>query len=178
MTEAVLKLSLAGLDLIKSMESCDLTAYRDQGGVWTIGWGHTGPQVTAGLIWTQAQADAALEADLDSRAAKLAALVTGNLGDHQFSALLSLGYNIGISALASSAALRHANEGSLAAVPAAIAIWNKITVKGVKQVNRGLVGRRAAECALWSLPDNALPPFPDWNAIREAAVTQFVAGEV
>ena len=30
----------------------------------TIGWGHTGRDVKRGLVWTQAQADAALENDL------------------------------------------------------------------------------------------------------------------
>jgi lysozyme len=160
------------------MESCDLNAYRDQGGVWTIGWGHTGPEIQAGVKWTQAQADAALQADLDSRVTRLRTLCAKPLGDNQFSALLSLGYNIGMANLGGSSALRLANEGSFDAVPAAIALWNKITVNGAKQLNRGLIGRRAAECALWALADSAVPPFPNWNAIRQAAVAQFAAGEV
>ena len=165
-----MKYSHAGIDLIKTMESCALKAYADQGGVWTIGWGHTGPEVKAGLVWTQAQADAALMADLDSRAAPLRAAITGVLGDNQFSALLSLGYNIGIANLTSSTALRHCNEAKLADVPAAILLWNKSKINGVLQVNYGLAGRRAAECALWHLPDDAPLPLPDWNAIRKAAV--------
>jgi lysozyme len=161
--------SPAGVNLIQSMESCVLTAYRDQGGIWTIGWGQTGPEITGGVVWTQAQADAALDADLVGRAAQLDPLVTGVLGANQFSALLSLGYNIGMSALAGSSALRLANAGSFAAVPAAIAMWNKSRVNGVLQVNHGLVGRRAAEGALWNLADDAPLPFPNWNAIRAAA---------
>ena len=39
----------AGLALTKNFEGCVLTAYADQGGVWTIGYGHTGPGVHAGL---------------------------------------------------------------------------------------------------------------------------------
>jgi lysozyme len=153
------------------MEACVLTAYQDQGGIWTIGWGHTGPEVTAGLVWTQDQADAALDADLAGRAAQLSRLVTAALGANQFSALLSLGYNIGMGAagLAGSSALRLANAGSFDAVPAAIALWDKSRVNGELQVNPGLVGRRAAESALWRLADDAPPPFPDWNAIRAAA---------
>jgi lysozyme len=38
----------AGLALTKNFEGCVLTAYADQGGVWTIGYGHTGPGVHAG----------------------------------------------------------------------------------------------------------------------------------
>ena len=54
----------AGLALTKNFEGCVLTAYADQGGVWTIGYGHTGPGVHAGLTVTQDQADALLESDI------------------------------------------------------------------------------------------------------------------
>ena len=173
-----MKCSLAGIDLIKTMEACRLTAYQDGAGIWTIGWGQTGTDIKAGLKWTQAQADTALQNDLDSRVTRLRTLVTIPLGDNQFSALVSLSYNIGVPGLGSSSALRLANEGSFDAVPAAIMLWNKITVNGAKQVSPGLVGRRAAECALWALADSAGPPFPNWDAIRQAAVAQFRAGEV
>lgn len=49
---------------LKREEGVDLHAYQDQGGVWTIGYGHTGPEVHAGLVWTLAQAEAALLLDL------------------------------------------------------------------------------------------------------------------
>lgn len=75
-----------GLDL-KLDEGCELTAYPDPksplglemakpmaerlpswrtlpGAPWTIGYGHTGPEVHEGLVWTQDQADAALLADI------------------------------------------------------------------------------------------------------------------
>lgn len=42
-------------------------AYPDpvtHGAPWTIGIGHTGPEVHEGLIWTDAQIDAAFEADV------------------------------------------------------------------------------------------------------------------
>lgn len=51
------------LNLIKKWEGCRLTAYKDQGGVWTIGWGHTAG-VYEGQTITQAEADAMLEADV------------------------------------------------------------------------------------------------------------------
>lgn len=50
---------------IKRDEGCVLTAYRDRNGVWTIGWGHTGKEVHAGLVWAQAQADDQLSADIE-----------------------------------------------------------------------------------------------------------------
>lgn len=42
------------------------------GAPWTIGYGHTGPEVHEGLEWTQGEADAALSADLKLHNALLA----------------------------------------------------------------------------------------------------------
>ena len=49
---------------IATEEGRRLVAYRDTRGVWTIGDGHTGPEVHEGLVWTNAQCDAALRADI------------------------------------------------------------------------------------------------------------------
>lgn len=54
-------------DLMRD-EGLRLRAYPDPisptGHPWTIGYGHTGPEVKPGLVWTHAQARAALEADI------------------------------------------------------------------------------------------------------------------
>ena len=55
------------LPLIKEFEGCKLKAYRDQRGIWTCGWGATGPEITAKTTWTQEQADARLVKDVDSQ---------------------------------------------------------------------------------------------------------------
>lgn len=52
------------LALTKRSEGCSLKAYQDLGGVWTIGYGHTGPEVHEGLTWTQEQCDDALKEDI------------------------------------------------------------------------------------------------------------------
>lgn len=39
-------------------------AYRDTRGIWTIGIGHTGPEVREGLVWTDEQIDAAFDRDV------------------------------------------------------------------------------------------------------------------
>lgn len=54
----------SGMEVTQSDEGLRLHAYQDSGGVWTIGWGHTGPDVHEGLVWTRAQALAALREDL------------------------------------------------------------------------------------------------------------------
>ena len=45
-------------------EGLRLEAYPDAGGVWTIGVGHTGPQVRRGLVWSRETCLQALEADI------------------------------------------------------------------------------------------------------------------
>lgn len=45
----------------------ELPGWRDLSGApWTIGVGHTGPEVHQGLVWTDAQIDAALAADIQA----------------------------------------------------------------------------------------------------------------
>jgi lysozyme len=59
---------------LKRDEGLRLAAYPDPlsgGDPWTIGYGHTGPEVKAGLAWTQNQAEAALAADVDNTCAEL-----------------------------------------------------------------------------------------------------------
>ena len=58
------EVSPVGLSLIKRFEGVRLIAYPDVGGVWTIGWGHTGPDVVRGMEITQEEADALLVKDV------------------------------------------------------------------------------------------------------------------
>jgi len=58
------KTSLAGVNLIKSFEGLSLTAYTCPAGVLTVGYGHTGPDVTPGKKVTEQQAEALLKKDL------------------------------------------------------------------------------------------------------------------
>lgn len=59
---------------VKRDEGCSLTAYQDQGGVWTIGYGHTAG-VKEGDIITQATADFWLARDIDAAEQELLKLV-------------------------------------------------------------------------------------------------------
>lgn len=49
---------------LKRDEGCKLSAYKDTRGIWTIGYGHTGPEVKQGLVWTQAKAELTLIDDV------------------------------------------------------------------------------------------------------------------
>jgi lysozyme len=55
----------AWIDHVKRFEGCRLSVYRCPAGIWTIGWGHTGPDVTAQSPPISVdQAEALLRADL------------------------------------------------------------------------------------------------------------------
>lgn len=89
--------SEAGVSLIEHFESCRLTAYWDPyGKCWTIGWGHTGPDVYKGLAITPPLADALLAQDLVERENQVKRFFAGvPLTRGQFDALVSFLYNVG-----------------------------------------------------------------------------------
>jgi lysozyme len=76
------------------LEGCKLTAYRDSGNVLTIGIGHTGADVTAGLTISEDQALQLFKEDC----APLLAMVQGK-PPATAAALVSFGFNCGKGAL-------------------------------------------------------------------------------
>lgn len=145
-----MKLIEAGKALIKKFETCVLKAYIDAVGILTIGWGHTGKDVVPGLIWSQSQADQVFEDDTTSRSKVLAIYLDKvPTSDQQFSAMLSLMYNIGNNALRNSTVLRLHKAGDYKGAAAAFLMWNKGTVDGKKVVLDGLTARRKEEKALY-----------------------------
>lgn len=138
------KVNAAGLALIKSFEGCELSAYPDPGSggdPWTIGYGHTGPEVHEGLTITQAQADAYLEADLEGFESCVNDAVDRDLTPNQFSALVSFAYNEGCGALSGSTLMKLVNEGNFAGAANEFGQW----IYAGGKVLPGLVRRRAAE---------------------------------
>jgi len=91
-----MKTSTEGINLIKKFEGCRLTAYADIIGVLTIGYGHTGPDVTPGLTISQAYADALLVKDLEKFELKVMKYEPiYHFNQSEFDALVSFAYNIG-----------------------------------------------------------------------------------
>ena len=58
------QLSAAGVNLIKSFEGCELTAYADAKGKVAVGYGHTRGDYKIGDTITQAEADQYFEDDI------------------------------------------------------------------------------------------------------------------
>ena len=138
----------SSIDLVKQFEGCQLTPYRDIGGVYTVGYGHTqGIDANTPPI-TQERADDLLMQDLTATGQDILNEVTVPLVDNKFAALVSFVFNIGIGHFATSGALKQLNAGNYALVPLHMMLWNH--VNGV--VVDGLTRRRAAECALYNEP--------------------------
>lgn len=80
------------------------------------------------------------------------------MNDHQFSALVSLTFNIGNEAFRRSTLRRKLNEGDYTGAADQFLVWNKTTVGGKKVVAKGLVTRRAKERDLFKTPFVASAP--------------------
>ncbi|MGO7171385.1 DUF2272 domain-containing protein [Rhizobium leguminosarum] len=162
-TDGALIMVDEGYGLLRTWEGCILYAYDDAtkpphrvtagehiNGTLTIGYGHTGSDVWPGLTWTADQAEVALKEDVKLVSDLMTPLIKRPIKNSQFSALVSLTFNIGLGAFKSSSALKAINVGDLALVPALIAKWHKTTINGVLVDSPGLANRRAAEIALWN----------------------------
>jgi GH24 family phage-related lysozyme (muramidase) len=147
-----MNLSERGLDLIKGFEGYhtklpngDCIAYRCPANVLTIGYGCT-KGVREGMIWTEAQAKAALAKEIATHESAVMRLVSVDLNQNQFDALVSFAYNVGNGALEKSTLLKKLNAGDYPGAQAEFMKWNK----GGGKVLRGLSIRRAKEAALFA----------------------------
>lgn len=146
--------SSRGLELIENAEGLSLIAYQDSVVVWTIGYGHT-LGVRAGQQITEARAVELLRKDVKRFESSVSRLVTVELNQNQFDALVSFTYNLGAGSLRTSTLLKHLNAGDYDRAAAEFDRW----VYAGGQKLRGLIKRRAAERKLFETPiDHAMPP--------------------
>lgn len=146
----------AGEALIRRWEGCArrrddglVEAYPDPGSAdghpWTIGWGSTGPDVREGTVWTQAQCDARLSADLRRYVDEVArAIGDAPTTANQFDALVSFHYNTG--AIFRATLTRKHKAGDY---PGAAAEFGKWIYNAGKPLN-GLRNRRTDEASLYT----------------------------
>ena len=145
------------INLVTAFEGCKLTAYPDQGGVWTIGYGHTGPDVYEGLTITQDQAIAFLQQDLQTASSAVNRYVTVDLQQNQFDPLVDFVFNEGAGRLQHSTLLRDLNAGNYSAAADQFLVWDIAAGK----VDAGLYRRREAERAMflgqdWTVYNNGV----------------------
>ncbi|MCP1107019.1 lysozyme [Serratia nevei] len=104
-------LSARGLSLIKSYEDLRLSSYRDSGGIWTIGYGHSG-EVRAGQTISELTALTLLQADVMECEALLHRIIEVPLNQGQFDALVSFLFNVGPGKAGVKSGLRYLKSGS------------------------------------------------------------------
>lgn len=135
-----------GRDLIKSFEQLRLKAYRNFAGEpWTIGWGHTGKDVTESSVCTSDHADLWFECDIARPERAVNLMVKAYISQNEFDALVSFAYNVGIGAEAHSTLMRLFNSNDFEGAANEFLKWDHDN--GV--VVPGLARRRAAERALF-----------------------------
>lgn len=149
-----MQISDAGLDLIKRFEgyhdrlpdgSC--RAYKCPADVWTIGYGCT-EGVKPGMVWTAEDAETQLRHEIAKHEAAVTRLITVELNQNEFDALVSFSYNCGAGALEKSTLRKLLNAGDRKGAASQFKRWNK----GGGRVLRGLVDRRAREATLFMTP--------------------------
>lgn len=145
-------------------------AYRDSGGVLTIGYGHTGKDVTVGKTISEQEALDLFDNDIAWAVKCVNDTLTGYpLTQNQFDALVSLTYNIGATGFKGSTVVKRIKNGDYKGAAEAITWWNKDNGKVVQ----GLVNRRAKEKALFLTADSA-PVVNDIEPRIRVLVDKFV----
>jgi len=145
------KLSLRGLNIIKSHEGLRLERYKDEAGLWTIGYGHLIQRGENYTVITKEQAEQILLDDVAVFEDAIKRLVSVPLNQNQLDALISFTFNVGIGAFRNSTMLRKLNNYDYHGALAEFARWNKVTnpATGQKEVSRGLTRRRGQEQQLF-----------------------------
>lgn len=137
-----MKLSDNGVKQLVTREGIRLKAYRDTKGILTIGVGHTGPDVTEGLMWTQSQAMGAFRSDV-GWAENAVNTVKAPLNQNMFDALVSFTFNIGAAAFAKSTMKKLLDVGDYKGASEEFDKWHKPVE---------IISRRDGEKAQFLLP--------------------------
>jgi len=131
------------LDMLRGFERLRLNAYLCPAGVWTIGYGATGPEIGPGLVWTEEEADARLQRDAAIAFTASQRLCPALSGDPLI-AIADFCFNLGATRLKASTLRRKVNAGDMAGDGEEIERW--VYGGGIKL--GGLVTRRKVEKAM------------------------------
>lgn len=142
-----MNVSQRGVDLIKTFEGLELTSYQCQAGVWTIGYGSTGPDIGPRMRITEAQAENLLRKDIAAFETVVSDSLSVRVNQNEFDALVSFAFNVGPTAFRNSTLRKLLNDGADRTVVAAEFLrWVKV---GQGKVSEGLKNRRQKERELF-----------------------------
>jgi lysozyme len=119
-----MKMSDQGLKLLMLREGSRSRSYKDTKGIWTIGVGHTGPEVKQGLVWSDGQVMEQLRKDVAITEQCLNDCVQVGLAQNQIDALCSFIFNVGVNAFRRSTMRRVINAGDFKQAAAEFDKWH------------------------------------------------------
>lgn len=128
---------------LKEKEGLRLRAYRDIGGVLTIGYGHTGG-VHPGQVIDLKTANKLLLDDIQNVVEELTPHIHVLVTQGQFIALISLAFNVGAPAVIRSKMLRYFNAGNMEKMRIEFLDFNRVN----RVPNDTLTKRRQSELDL------------------------------
>lgn len=140
-------------DFIISFEGFRDKAYKDIGGVWTIGYGFTyyrNRKVKEGDTITLIEARAILNSEVQTRFLKLKSYVHSPINLNHTIALVSFIFNLGTEAFHDSTLLKKINQRLYDEAANEFLKWDHVG----KQVVAGLTRRRKAERQIFLTPCN------------------------
>jgi lysozyme len=145
-----MKLNNRGINVMHEFEGIKLDAYLCPANVPTIGWGNTryedGTPVKMGETISRERADELFKNIAESFSQGVRDLVSSDLTENQFSALVCFAYNVGLANLKRSTLLRKVNANpDDPSIRAEFLRWNKA---GGRELT-GLTRRRKAEADLY-----------------------------
>lgn len=122
-----MRTSADGIAMLHHVEQLRLKAYPDPatgGAPWTIGYGHTGPDVYPGLVWTPEQAEAAFERRLrEEFEPAVTRALTVETAQCEFDAIVCWAYNVGVGNMRSSTLMRLHNAGQRDKAAEQFRVW-------------------------------------------------------
>jgi lysozyme len=139
-----MKTNEAGIFLIKSFEGFSATPYYCPAGILSIGYGST-KGVQLGDVITEAQAEELLRKDVSHAEYWVNRLITRELNENQFSALVSFTFNLGSGRLQGSTLRIKLNRDGVEGLENEFLKW---VYAGGRKL-RGLLNRRIAEAELF-----------------------------
>lgn len=162
---AMFVMNTAGLDIIKKFEGFYPERYLCPAGRWTQGYGHTKGITRTSPRIDQATADQWLREDVAAAEMAVMRLTAVPLTSNQYSALVSLVFNIGSGNFQSSTLRMRLNRGDYIGASEQFGRW--VFARGVKLA--GLVARRAQERQLFDTPERDKWQ-PVAKSLRDASV--------
>lgn len=157
----------AGLLLIQESEGKRNESYKDAVGVWTICYGHTGPEVKAGMYASDRMCNVLLDRDIRVHLDGLRPCINVPVNQNQQDAILSLTFNAGVYNICHSTLVRKLNAGDYAGAGREFARWKYAKGKALP----GLAIRREREMRLY-----ATQPTPSAGPASTASLRALLKG--